>query len=252
MKVVPLFLGLAASAASLSAQVAPLSQARSVDAGSAAEVRGDSDAQTDGATAPDFGPFNAAVSPLSVAVAGSDVAIGQGSAGQQSTLGPNVVSVSGGANVSLTILPAGGASASGRGESLFDFEFSLAEQHHFSLLGSVDTLAILTGGASVPALANSVRLLDVDNALVLFETLTDDENFSVAGLLDAGRYRLLASASAEGTEVAGQGSRTVNALSAFDFSLTVQPVPEPAAAGAAIVLMTLGAQAAMRRRRAGN
>jgi hypothetical protein len=103
----------------------------------------------------------------------------------------------------------------------------------YTLAGSIDTQAIVTGGAGLPSLSNEVILEDVDNALILFESLTDDELFSISGLLNPGNYRLRASAGIVANQSSSlTASRTVEGTSSFDLDLQLTPrgVPEPGTA----------------------
>lgn len=232
------------------AAIIPVAQTRSVDAESSAIVSGDSDSDSGSLSAVGFGPFDATVDPLAVAIARTDVGIAQGIGKQTSSIGTNSISALGEASVSLTLLPQSGATAAAKAASFFDVLFTVDTLSSYLLAGSVDTLAIVTGGASLPLLGNDVILEDVDGALVLFATATNDEPFSVAGSLSPGSYRLRVSADI----TADQGSSVTNSLvvngtSSYEVSLRLTPeVSVPLPASSFLVLIGLAAIAGLRYR----
>jgi hypothetical protein len=216
------------------AAIIPVSQARSVNAAASAVIGSTSDTDSDSATAPGFGSFSdqATASALVAPATAALVASGDGNATQASDHGSTFVNASGGANGSLT-LSANSGSASATGNSLFELVFTLDGPATYSLTGDVDTLAIVTGGAAIPTLSNNVSLEDVVSSTILFQTLTEDEAFTLSGSLPVGTYRLVASANASANQ---QGSasvaRTVFGESTFSFQFTVAdqngtPLPEP-------------------------
>lgn len=232
-----------APGSAVQAALTALSQTRSVEANAAASVRGDSDSQSDSESAPDFGPFGSTVDPLAIAIVGADIAIAQGVADQQSSIGLGAITASGEASVSLTLLPGVGGLAEADGESLFDVTFDVVEPGDYSLTGLVDTQAIVTGGADIPLLTNGITFIDVGNATTLFQTLTGDELFGVSGSLGPGSYRLLAFAAADTTQASSLTSpMTVNGLSAFSFNFAFTPsrIPEP---GSSLALFAIAAGA---------
>jgi hypothetical protein len=228
----------------------PVSQDRYVEATAIAAAPFTID--EDDAAAADFGSFVAMVDPQAVAVSGSTFATAQAIASQSSSIGANTVLAQGEASLSLTLPSSGaGASAAGDADSFFELLFMVDVLSSFVLNGSVDTQAIVTGGASLPALSNLVILEDLDNASILFSTLTDDEAFSLSGVLNAGTaYRLRSSAGIDGNQqTSNTQDRTVFGLTSFDLDLQLTPrtVPEP---GTFFLLLGgLAASAFVRRRR---
>jgi hypothetical protein len=234
--------------------IIPWSQDRYVEDYGIAAAGSSSDIEEDQAVASDFGSFVASVDPQAVAVSGANFAIAQGVASQSSSIGANAVSAQGEASLSLTQPSSGaGSSAVAEGDSFFELLFMVDVVSSFLLNGSVDTQAIVTGGASLPTLSNAVILEDLTNALILAQALTVDEAFSLSGLLNPGTsYQLRASAQI----FANQGSsdsqdRTVSGMSSFDFDLQLTPqtvvgVPEP---GTAFLMFGGLAALALARRR---
>lgn len=255
VRFVALILAAAAPGLALSA-IVPSAQNRSIDAYAIAAVAGGTpDIEDDQASATAYAPFAAQVQPKATAVGGTSFAIAQGAASQSSSIGSNGVVAEGTASLLLTVPSSGaGASAAAGGDSSFELTFIVDVLSSFSLSGAVDTQAIVSGGATLPTLDNAVWLEDLDQAFVLFTTLTDDQTFSVSGWLNPGTtYRLRASASTGANQASSNTlDRTVSGLTSFDLDLQLVPqaVPEPATAflvagGAAVVLV------GRRRRRCG-
>lgn len=246
MRSATLILAAAAPGLALSA-IVPLSQNRSVDAYAIAVAGSTADIEDDDASATGYAPFAAQVQPMAVAASGGSFAIAQGAASQSSSIGSNVVVALGTASLSLTVPSSGaGASAAAGGDSFFELSFMVDVLSSFALSGAVDTQAIVSGGASLPTLGNVISLEDLDQALILFTTLTDDQTFSVSGWLNPGTtYRLRASASIDANQASSNTQdRTVSGLTSFDLDLQLVPqaVPEPAtvflvAGGAALLLV---------------
>lgn len=215
---------LAATLPAEALSIVPISQTRELATTSTA-VAGTSDSDTDAKAAPGFGPFAESSTSFSSATSAASgaVAAAQGDASQDSSIGPAQISARGEAGAGLTVIWAP-ATALAQASSLFDVTFSLAADSDFSLSGTLDTLAIMTGGAPVPSLVNQLYLREVGGAF-LFQSLTSDEAFSVSGLLEASKtYRIYAEATVNGA-VAGDDSltRTATGLSSFEFDLLVTP-----------------------------
>jgi len=231
---------LALLAPDATAAIVPVAQDRSVEASATATVFSISNSDSDSAAAADFAPFAATVDPLAVTVAEVQVAISQGVARQDSSLGAASVSASGEASAALTLTAGGNGSASADAASLFEFLFFVDSASSFLLTGSLDTQAIVTGGAAIPLLLNDLLFEDVDNSVVLFQALTNDESFSVNGLLQPGSYRLSASARIAADQASSLvAARTVSGLSSYEFVLDVVPVPVPEPAVPALLLLSL-------------
>ncbi|MBX3747775.1 MAG: hypothetical protein KF833_20905 [Verrucomicrobiae bacterium] len=217
-----------------------------------AEILGNWDWNQDAASAPDYSPFLAEVDPLTVIVSGSELVFAQGVARQDSVIGSFVVSASGAASSSTTLLPIVEKRGIAAAESMFDLVFSVPDLSTASLVGLVDTQAIVTGGASVPLLANELFLYDVSNDLLLFQTLTNDEFFSWNGLLDPGIYRLFASADSFAEQWSSPlNARTVVGISSYEleFTLATVPIPESSTVfGAAALGLICGCTWWIRRR----
>jgi hypothetical protein len=239
----PIFLVLALSLIVLPqgfSQIMPVSQARSVDANAAAAVVGDFDAASDSASALGFEPFDVDVSPVAIAISATDVAIAEGAARQQSSLLGGSVSASGEASSALTLLPVDGGSAFAEGVSIFDLVFTIDTLSSYTLAGTVDSTAIVTGGAAIPVLENEISLSDVINSTVLFQTLTQDESFSAAGIIAPGTYHLTAWASADAEQVSSLSfARTVYGISSFELSLQVTSRTVPDSGGGLIGLAVI-------------
>lgn len=210
------------------AQLVPTSQSRSVTAEARAEILGNWDGYQDSASAPDFSPFLAEVDPLAIIISGAEVVFAQGVAQQNSVIGSSIVSASGAASASTTLLSGVTKRGTASAESMFDLVFSVADPSTVSLVGFVDTQAIVTGGASLPLLSNELFLYDLGNDLMLFQTLTHDEFFSWNGLLDPGIYRLFASADSYADQLSSASTaRTVVGLSSYELELSLATVPIP-------------------------
>lgn len=231
------------------ATLIPTAQNRFVDVTANAAVTGDSESDSDNVAAAGLGLFDGVVDALTVAIAGPSVVIADGVANQLSSIGTNSAVAQGEASVSMTLLPQSGSSASATGNSFFELLFMVDVLSSYALDGSVVTQTIVAGGADLPSLSNEVILEDVDNAVILFEALTNDETFSISGLLSPGNYRLLASAGIDANQLSGLTDvRIVAGISSFDLDLQLTPqgVPEPGT-----VLLMLGGLAglALRSRR---
>lgn len=249
-KLSALLVAFLAPAVTAAAAVVPTAQTRTIDAEASASVPGDSDSDSDSASAPGFGPFNAEVDPLAIAIANTDVAIAQGVAKQQSSFGPSLITASGESSVSMTLLAFAGGLAAAEGESLFSVDFQVTTPSTYALSGFVDTQAIVTGGASVPILDNEVTFYDLDNAIILFQTLTLDQVIAAAGVLAPGNYRLSAFAEVDASQASSlNDARTIAGISSFDLDLVVSPIliPEPGTVVAAMGLTGLCALAFWRR-----
>lgn len=208
---------------------------------------------SDDATASDFGPFVDNVNASTFFQVGNQSVSSAASGSQDSSIGPSQIEATGEASVNANLTPGtvqnfGQAGFNGR--SFFDLSFELTEASSYSLTGSVNVQAIVSGGANIPGnLGNSVLFENLDTSTVLFEALTDDEVFSISGLLSPGNYRLRANAAVSGTQDSSESAtRALLAGSSFDLTLTVraEPVPEPATL--MLVLTALALLAASRRR----
>lgn len=129
------------------------------------------------------------------------------------------------------------ASATATGRWTFD----VLVDSLFTLDGLVDTETVQTGIVNALQATNVIQLLRLDVPTLLFSTLSDDEAFSVSGVLPAGSYRLMTEAKVNArTRFAG----SAQADSRYEFSLQLTPlaVPEPAGTGlVALALVLLGA-----------
>lgn len=231
----------------MQAQISPLLQTRSVSGAASATLPGSTPGDSDSDAALGFGTFNALVQPQATATWERLVATAQGTGSQNSFLGATHVTAQGEAGTSLSLPDFDGGSASARGESLFDFQFTLASPALFSLSGTLDTQAVVSGGATIPALDNDLIFEDLDNASVLFAPLTDDESFTLNGSLGPGTYRLFAMAKVEASQASSSvNDRTVSGKSSFDLDFRISPIPEPGTATAAILLAVLGSGAWLR------
>lgn len=212
------------------ATLIPTAQNRFVDVTANAAVTGDSESDSDNVAAAGLGLFDGVVDALTVAIAGPSVVIADGVANQLSSIGTNSAVAQGEASVSMTLLPQSGSSASATGNSFFELLFMVDVLSSYALDGSVVTQTIVAGGADLPSLSNEVILENVDNAVILFEALTNDETFSISGLLSPGNYRLLASAGIDANQLSSLTDvRIVAGISSFDLDLQLTPqgVPEP-------------------------
>lgn len=161
---------------------------------------------------------------------GATVGSATGTAAQQANLGSSLISAIGSTQADLVLGIGTGGSVAAGGSSTYEVEFSLAASSSYSLSGTVDSQAIVTGGASIPQLDNQVQFLNLDTSIVLFETLTNDQTFLVNGLLGPGNYRLRALATIVASQGYGEVPRSVTGVSSFSFDFAVQSssVPEPA------------------------
>jgi hypothetical protein len=242
---------LALLAQSAAAAVIPVFQDRSVEASASASVFGLNDSDSDSAAAADFAPFVATVDPLAVTAAEGQVAIAQGVSQQDSTLGASSIAAEGEVSVAMTLTAGANGSASADAASLFEFLFTVSSVSNFLLAGNVNTSAIVTGGAAIPLLLNDVTFEDVDDSVVLFQTLTNDEAFSISGLLQPGSYRISASAQVAGDGAsADSNARTINAVSSYGFTLDLTDVQVPEPAAPALLLLGLAGIAFTRSARA--
>lgn len=246
---------LAASVATAHGEILPFSQSRSVDASAKATVPTVVVPDSGADAAVDFSFFDAEAAPSAVAIGPRGLfAFSQGIGKQTSGIADFGIAGQGEASVGMTLLPGAGVSGEGSGSSLFDVVFTITKLSNFSLSGSVDTQAIVTGGAVNPALANDFIFEDVDNSITLLQALTNDESFSASGTLPPGTYRIYATADADATQNAAlQGNRTLTGISSFDFDFRISTVqiPEAGTIGAAgAVLGLCGLTMVARRRRA--
>lgn len=216
------------------AGISPTSQVRSLATEASAElpaVPPNPVLDSDLSSAPDFSSYLAEVQSEATDFAAPPFALryGQGTAKQDSKIGPIIISAKGEASVQLNLIPGnilGGASRA-EAESLFDVTFSIDVRSHFSLTGLLDTQGITAGGATVPNLDNDFSFWDLDASTLLFNAASTDESIALSGVLEPGQYRLLANAVVSAAEVSVLGpSRSVSGLSSFDLRLIVTNVPE--------------------------
>jgi hypothetical protein len=176
----------------------------------------------------------------------------QGRAEVDVTIGAGLLAASGSTSLSLD-LPAGapgGSSARASGSLTARWTFDVLVDSLFTLAGRLDTVAATSGNVPLPTVGNVLLLVRLDVPELLFDALTDDEVFSVGGVLPAGSYRLSAEAGVSASNRFA-GSATAQSLYEFRLELTpLQPVGEPPAV--ALVLLAgavLGAAGARRRAR---
>lgn len=232
------------------ANLVPVSQDRSVGSSAQASLLAPPATDSDSLSAPDFGPFAGSVSSSAFQADPPALLVAVGSASQASSIGLNGFSASGSAEVTLTLLPNRTGSAGADGLSYFQYEFSIATPKTYTLWGSVDSEAITTGGGLIPQIANELIFEDVSNNVVLFSTLTDDEAFSVNGVLAPGTYRVTASSELSGLQLPSATlTRTVSGMGTFDFRFRAQNVPESGTGAAGMLLGALGGLSLMARRR---
>jgi hypothetical protein len=243
------------SAAQVSAGVSLISQTRTLDAEAKAIASDVTDGPiADSESAAGFGSFDEAIEPLALAVDTSPtvlVASAQGVAQQHSVLSLTSFIAQGKASVSLTLLPpANGLSGEARGESFFEVFFSLDEPMNYLLAGSVDTLAIVTGGSGVPTLDNEVALIRTDDNTLIFTSGVNDGALLGFGTLSPGNYRLWANAEVIASQASSDlAQRTVSGISEFDFQMVVTGIPEAGTYFSALGLVGLVAVAGFRRAR---
>lgn len=222
---------LAGTASVLAVPITPTSQNRSVSGETSAVVPRGADADNASAAAPDFAPFNENVGVTSIAVVPPNVAASQVIARQVSSIGASSIAATGFAYVNTLVLFGTGMSASGVADSSFDVVFTVSAISNYDFSGFVDTWASATGGAGLPALDNTVQFLDLDNNVTLFEALSNDEVFALAGALQPGNYRLLAFSSGEvNTTSIPSLIRSTDGQSSYGFELVLTPrdqVPVP-------------------------
>lgn len=232
------------------ANLVSVSQTRSVDSSAQVNLVTPPAVDADTLSAPDFALFDAAVSSSAFQAYLPAVFVSVGDASQKSSIGLNGFSALGSAGVSLTLLSNRTGSAGAEGLSYFQYEFTVTTAKTFSLWGSVDSQSIVTGGASIPQVANELVFEDVVNNVVLFSTLTDDEAFSVNGTLAPGTYRVTASSEISALQVPSASlTRTVSGLGSFDFRFRAQNVPESGTGSAVILVGALGGLSVIARRR---
>lgn len=229
------------------AQAVPIlgvSQARSLAASASSAIAGSTDSDSDTASAPDFGLFDESIAPdaLVQLAASGQTASATGTASQVSSLGSNSVTSSGSARAQLGLTPGTNGSAEASASSVFEFVFDIAATSDFALTGTLDTQALLAGGADLPTIVNDLLFENLTTATTLFQALSDDEAFAVSGLLLPGTYRLTASASVNGTQTSTFTSgRSVDAKSTYAFTLDVVTVavPEPGSLGLALSALAM-------------
>lgn len=231
-----LLVAVTATLTSLGVHAAPIvavSQARSVSATVSASIPGSTDNDSDSSAAPDFGPFNGSVSPNALAQSATSgrLAVGDGLASQVSSFSSSTVSADGKAQAKLGLSSGENGAAAASHSSIFEFVFDLIEASIVTLTGTVDTVAVTSGGAGIPSMTNEFLFENVTTSTTLLKTLSDDEAFSLSGLLDPGRYRLSAFATVDASESSiVANARSVDATSSYSFNLsaTTNAVPEPA------------------------
>ncbi len=241
---------LASASSGALADIIPSSQTRKLDTSSkavASTVVND-DAETK--SSPGFGGYNDSSDSFSLAVFTTStfppvtvVSVASGSASQNSVLSSSQIKASGEAGVSLTLTrgPLVG-SGNAAGSSLFDVSFFIDQDSTFSFSGLLDTQAIVTGGAPIPLLDNNLYL-EEQGGPILFQSLTDDEAFSLTGVFQGGKtYRLYALANVTGASGnAANLDRTVTGLASFEFDLRVREIPDaPLIPEASTVVSALG------------
>lgn len=238
---------LAVSLSSHRAHAAPIvavSQTRTVTASASASIPGQSDSDSATAAAPDFGAFNGSIAPGAIAqsAASGQTAGSTGAATQTSSLGSGSVSADGTVQAKLGLTAGANASAAADASSVFEFVFDITAASTYTLTGSLNTQAILSGGADLPSLLNDFAFENITTSTTLFQALTNDEAFSLSGLLNPGRYRLSASATADASQASIlANARNVDATSSYSFILDVgsSQVPEPESLLLALTALTM-------------
>ncbi|HAB17274.1 MAG TPA: right-handed parallel beta-helix repeat-containing protein [Verrucomicrobiota bacterium] len=206
-------------------EILPISQLRTVDSAAVAlgPLEGSEAVQADGAL--DFGPFLGNADSSVFVPLPTGPATSRGIGLQNSTIGGRLISASGQASLALALPLDPVASASAGARSDFAFTFSLPDPGTVVFAGSVATQLSVSEEASVPLVANEVRLLDTTSSTVISETASGDENFSLTVPLNAGTYQILASASADANQAGSENlTRAVSAQSTFGFTLQYTPV----------------------------
>ena len=233
-----------------SAALTPVSQDRSVGSTSSATIQTTTVPDSDGIAAPDFGQFNETVDTSALTTLGALFVAAYGSADQNSRLTPNRVVANGEATAGVVLSAVARGSGKSKSESLFQYEFTVATPSTYSLFGSVDSESVGSGGALVPLIETGVIFEDVGLGLVLFETLTFDETFSISGTLQPGTYRISAEAWVDLNQPSSVSQfRSANGLGSFELEFTARNVPEAQTQSACLVLGALGGLSIWRRRR---
>ncbi len=232
------------------AALTPVSQDRSVGSTSSAAIQTTTVSDSESSAAPDFGHFNETVDTSALTTLGALFVAAFGSAEQNSRLTPNRVVASGEVTAGAVLSPVARSSGKSKSESLFQYEFTVANPSTYSFLGSVDSEWVLSGGALTPLIETGVVFEDVGLGVVLFETLTFDETFSISGTLLPGTYRISAEAFVDVNQASSASQlRTVNGLGSFDFDFRARNLPEAQPQTACLVLGALGGLSIWRRRR---
>lgn len=166
--------------------------------------------------------------------------LAQGRAEADVTIGSNLLAANGWASMSLD-RPANVpdfSSADASASVTARWTFDVLVDSLFTLVGLLDTTTTSTGIVQLMTANNIMQLVRLDAPALLFSALTDDEAFSVNGVLPAGRYRLSAESKVNGlTRFAGSAS----AEARYEFSLQLAPltVPEPTALWLVVLAATL-------------
>lgn len=243
---VSLLLGVFQAGAALN----PVSQDRSVDSTSSATIQSTTVPDSEGHSAPDFGHFKESADSSALTTLGALFVAAFGTAEQNSRLTPNRVVASGEATAGVVLSAVPRGSGKSKSESLFQYEFTVATPSTYSLFGSVDSDSVVSGGALIPSLETAVIFEDVGLGLVLFETLTFDETFSISGTLLPGTYRISAEAWVDVSQASSTSQfRSVNGSSSFDLDFKARNVPEARTQAACLLLGALGSASIWRRRR---
>ncbi|MBN9691716.1 MAG: hypothetical protein J0M24_15865 [Verrucomicrobia bacterium] len=243
---VSLLLGVFQAGAALN----PVSQDRSVEASSSAAIQSTTVPDSEGFAAPDFGHFNETADSSALTTLGALFVAAFGTAEQNSRLTPNRVVATGEATAGVLLSAVARGTGKSKSESLFQYEFTVATPSTYSLLGSVDSESVVSGGALIPSLETAVVFEDVGLGVVLFETLTFDETFSISGTLLPGTYRISAEAWVDVSQASSASQfRSVNGSSSFELDFKARNVPEAPTQAACLVLGALGGASVWRRRR---
>jgi hypothetical protein len=224
------FLAFALPAQPAAAQIATLSQNRTVAADGSSD--GATNVDSESVSAPDFDPFDA-TADIGV---GSGASAAQARTSQQSGIGAGSLTAQGAADITVNGCcgPFGAAGASG--ESLYDVRFNLTGVTAVTLTGQVSgstgpdefggtgTGSVLFAGPSGTLYEQSV-------------TTPGDTPLSYTAVLQPGLYRLTARATAGG---GAAGRPNIFAGAFADYSLSFDAVPEPAGLTVFGVLLLLG------------